>query len=72
MNRYIVTFDKSNEDIPTLIVGRESYFSLNPGMDIIRVVTGSEAVRIWNELTSKTESEGWHDHRRGDWNNQSI
>ena len=57
MNRYIVTFDKSNEDIPTLIVGRESYFSLNPVMDIIRVVTGSEAVRIWNELTGKTESE---------------
>ena len=57
MNKYIVTFDKSNEDIPTLIVSRETYFALSPGMDIVSVITGDKAVRIFNELSGKAESE---------------
>lgn len=58
MNKYIVTFDKSNEDIPTLIVGRENFFSLTSGMEIVQVVTGDKAIRIWNELGGRAESEG--------------
>lgn len=54
MGKYIVTFDKSNEDIPTLVVSRESYFALMPGTEIVRVITGSDAERIWNELGGKT------------------
>lgn len=57
MNKYTITFDKSNEDIPTLIVARDSYFSLTPSMDIINVITGDEAVRIFNKITNKAESE---------------
>ena len=57
MNKYIVTFDKSNEDIPTLVVARESWFSLMPSTEIVQVVTGDEAVRIWNKLGKMVESE---------------
>jgi len=50
MSRYTVTFDKSNEDIPTLVVSRERMFINGPGMDVIKVMTGDEAVRVWNKL----------------------
>ena len=55
MNKYIVTFDKSNEDIPTLIVSRESYFTLGPGIDIVSVITGDKAIRLFNELSGKAD-----------------
>lgn len=55
MNKYVVTFDKSNEDVPTLIVARESCFSFTPSLDIVRVITGEEAVDIWNRLERKVE-----------------
>ncbi len=54
MQKCQVTFDRSNEDIPTLVVSRESYFTLMPGADVVRVITGSDAERIWHELTGKT------------------
>lgn len=54
MQKCQVTFDRSNEDIPTLVVSREAYFSLMPGAEVIKVITGDDAVRIWNELTGKT------------------
>lgn len=50
MENYKVTFERSNEGIPTLVVSRESYFALMPGSDIVRVITGSDAERIWYEL----------------------
>ena len=53
MNKYIVTFDKSQEDIPTLVVARESLFDLAPGIDVLSVHTGDEAVRLWNQLSGK-------------------
>ena len=52
MSKFIVTFDKSNEDIPTLIVGKESGF-LTPSIDIVRVITGFDAERIWSELSGQ-------------------
>lgn len=55
--KYIVTFDKSNEDIPTLVVSKESFFALGPGMDIVQVITGVEAIDIWNRLSRKVERE---------------
>ena len=54
MQKCQVTFDRSNEDIPTLVVSRESYFTLMPGPDVVRVITGSDAEGIWHELTGKT------------------
>lgn len=54
MQKCQVTFDRSNEDIPTLVVYREAYFTLMPGTEVIKVITGSDAERIWHELTGKT------------------
>lgn len=56
MNKYTVTFEKSNEDIPTLIVARENLFAIVPSIDIIRVITGPEAEKLWSELSGKAES----------------
>ncbi len=54
MDKYVVSFDKSNEDIPVLIISRENYFSIGgPTVDIVNVITGEEAVRIWEDLTKK-------------------
>ena len=55
--KYIVTFDRSNEGIPTLIVSRESFYTLSQSMDIIRVITGSDALRIFDALSGNSESE---------------
>lgn len=54
MQKCQVTFDRSNEGIPTLVVTKEAYFTLMPGADVVRVITGSDAERIWHELTGKT------------------
>lgn len=62
MTKYIVTFDKSNEDIPTLIVGRESYFALGPGTDVVSIITGDKAIRLFNELSNKAEKENVNEH----------
>ena len=55
MNKIIVTYDKSNEDIPTLVVGREDGYSLLGGQSlrIDKVITGQKAEDIWEELTGQ-------------------
>lgn len=53
MSKFIVTFDKSNEDIPTLVVGRESWSFFEPCVDIVQVITGDEAVNIRDRLVGK-------------------
>lgn len=51
---YEISFDRSNEDIPTLIVASSEYSWFGqPGMRVIYVITGQEAVDIWNKLTKK-------------------
>ena len=64
MNKYYITFDMSQEDVPTLVVGREDgfYGLTGPGMDIINVITGAEAVRIWTELTKKAKEASSQSH----------
>lgn len=53
---YEISFDKSNEDIPTLIVASSEYSWFGqPGMRVINVITGQEAVDIFNKLTKKSE-----------------
>ena len=55
MNKIIVTYDKSNEDIPTLVVGREDGYSLLGGVSfrIEKVITGQKAEDIWEDLTGE-------------------
>ena len=53
-DRIIVTFDKSQEDIPVLMSFRENpfvYFSNSPAITVINTITGNEAIEIWNRLT---------------------
>ncbi len=54
-NRIIVTFDKSDEDIPVLCVAKESMNFLSPSIDISKVITGKEAEELWKKLTFKEE-----------------
>ena len=50
MNKIIVTFDKSQEDIPTLVVAEEGWSYLSPSIVVKNVITGDRAVQIWKEL----------------------
>lgn len=51
-NEITVTFDKTQEDIPTLVVCKEVYnpFSTNYEKHVVNVIVGNKAVTIWNEL----------------------
>lgn len=52
--RLIVTYDKSQEDVPVLVVGREGYgFSFNPSINVIKVITGDKAEQMYRNLTLK-------------------
>ena len=57
MDKYIIRFDKSNEDVPTLIIMYESslVYPFNPSIDIVKIITGDDAVRIFEELTKKAK-----------------
>ena len=59
MNKIIVTFDKSQEDIPTLVVAEEGWSYLSPSIVVKNVITGYMVVRIWEELKGmkKVENE---------------
>lgn len=55
MNELILTYDKSNEDIPTLVVGRKDGYSLfgDTRIRIEKVITGQKAEDIWEDLTGE-------------------
>lgn len=53
MNKVTVTYDRSNEDIPTLIIARDNIGFLSPGMKVVKIVTGKLAVDLWDRLTEK-------------------
>ena len=59
MNKIIVTFNKSQEDIPTLVVAEEGWSYLSPSIVVKNVITGDRAVQIWEELKGmkKVENE---------------
>ena len=57
-DRIIVTFDKSQEDIPVLMSFRENsfvYLSNSPAITVINTITGNEAIDTWNRLTKAGE-----------------
>lgn len=57
MSKITVTFDKSSEDIPTLIVIKDMGLMFSDSINIINVITGDEAVEIWNKLNKVTKVE---------------
>ena len=59
MNKIIVTFDKSQEDIPTLVVAEEGWNYLSTSIVVKNVITGDRALQIWEELKGmkKVENE---------------
>lgn len=63
MNKLIVTFDKSQEDIPTLVVAEEGWSYLNPSIVVKNVITGDKAISIWNELKGIDKKGGYNDSR---------
>jgi hypothetical protein len=56
MSSYIISYDKSNEDIPVLTVSTKEWFSFGEGIRIVNVITGNRAVAIWEELTKKAQN----------------
>ena len=46
-----ITYDKSNEDIPTLCVTENGFFSMP--RTVIRVFTGERAESLYKELTGQ-------------------
>lgn len=52
-NKLIITLDKSQEDIPALVVAKEGWSLLNPSIDVINVITGDDAIKIWEKLKEK-------------------
>ena len=59
-NKIFITFDKSQEDIPvltTFIENQLSIFTSGPSITITNVITGDEAVDIWNRLNNKKKAQ---------------
>lgn len=58
MNKYVISYDTSNEGIPCLTIMRDSWFTFTGNSyEIINVFTGSKAVSIWHTLTQKAKEE---------------
>ncbi len=64
LDKFTVTFDKSEEDIPVLIVAREGYggYLSAPTMNIKKVITGDRALQLYNELTEHKEKSDDKEH----------
>ena len=59
-DKLLITFEKSQDDIPVLIVGRENhmtYITGSPSFTIINIFTGDKAVEIWNTLENRRKKE---------------
>ena len=46
-----ITYDKSNEDIPTLCVSESGFFSMTT--TVIKIFTGEKAEWLYKELTGQ-------------------
>lgn len=57
---YEISFDKSNEDIPVLTVATTNYSWLGQSsLNVVNVITGQEAIDIWNKLTKKEKKKNY-------------
>lgn len=52
-NKFYITFDKSQEDIPTLVIFTESWSLTGNGYKVQNIITGERAVQMWEELEGK-------------------
>lgn len=54
-SRLLISYDKSQQDIPVLIVAREcmTIFGSNPDVSIKKVITGKDASYVWDLLNNK-------------------
>lgn len=50
---YTISFKKSSEDIPCLSVFRNDTFSFAGGLNLVNIITGDRAVKLWEELTER-------------------
>lgn len=50
-----LTFEKSQNDIPVIVVSTKNtfLFSTEPTIKIERVITGDEALRVWSLITGE-------------------
>lgn len=57
MANFIVSYEKSTDDVPVLVVARENVplFSVGGSLNIVKTFTGDEAVTLFNKLTSKED-----------------
>lgn len=46
-----ITYDKSNEDIPTLCVAESGFLSMTT--NVIKIFTGEKAEQLYKELTGQ-------------------
>ena len=52
--KLIVTYDKSQDDVPVLMIGREGYgFGFNASINVVKVITGDKAEQMYRDLTLK-------------------
>ena len=50
---YTISFKKSNEDIPCLSVYRTDTMSFMGTLNLVNIITGDRAVKLWEELTER-------------------
>ena len=56
MSDLIITFDKSSNDVPVLVVTRKGFSFLDSNsLNIINIFTGEEAEQLYKLLTQKKE-----------------
>lgn len=56
-DKFTVSFDKSVEELPVLVVMREGYTGIMsaPTVNIKKIITGDRALQLYNELTENKE-----------------
>lgn len=59
VRRVLLSFDKSQNDIPVLCICRETttMFSTNTDVEVERFITGDDAVLVWELITGKKVSD---------------
>ena len=60
-NKFYITFDKSQEDIPTLIVFADTGWAFGgTSLRVLNTITGDRAVQMWEELKGKYKEQNGH------------
>ena len=50
---YTITFDRSTKGEPVLVVTRPGGWFGAPDIQVVKVISGEEAVELWDRLTKK-------------------